>query len=273
MRIIVTRPEREAKRWATDLCAQGFKALALPLIQIGPVHDQGNLIATGKKLDSYVGVMFVSANAVDHFFACHPALASGLGASGAGSDRGRAWATGPGTVRALLRAGIARGRIDAPPSDAVQFDSEALWQVVGAQVHADDRVLIVRGAAAYEGAELASGSGRDWFAQKVEASGASVEYAVSYQRLVPQLDAAERELALQAANDRSIWLFSSVQAVRNLQAVFPKQPWGQARALATHARIAAEAKSAGFGVVLESRPTLSDVLATLKSADELRRQG
>ena len=273
MPIIVTRPEREAKRWVADLCAQGFNALALPLIQIGPVHDQGNLIATGLKLDSYVGVMFVSANAVEHFFACNPALASSLGASGAANDRGRAWATGPGTVRALQRAGVARGRIDAPPSDAVQFDSEALWQIVGVQVHSGDCVLIVRGADANEGAELASGNGREWFARKVVATGASVEYAVSYQRLVPQLNASERELARRAANDRSIWLFSSVQAVRNLHAIFPKQSWHQASALATHARIAVEAKSAGFGVVLESRPTLSDVLTALKSIDELRRQG
>ena len=66
MPIIVTRPEREAKRWVADLCAQGFNALALPLIQIGPVHDQGNLIATGLKLDSYVGVMFVSALSLIH---------------------------------------------------------------------------------------------------------------------------------------------------------------------------------------------------------------
>ena len=39
------------------------------------------------------------------------------------------------------------------------------------------------------------------------------------------------------------------------------------------ARIAAAARSAGFGVVLESRPTLTDVLAALKSSDELRCQG
>ncbi len=269
MRVIVTRPEREAQRWVRDLCGHGLEALALPLIQIGPVRDQANLIAAAQNSDGYVGIMFVSANAVDYFFACNPSLAIKLGASGTGNSGTRAWATGPGTVRALRRTGVALGRIDAPPSDAAQFDSEALWQIVGSKVRSGERVLIVRGVDAFDGSEPSGGSGREWFAQKLASTGAHVDYVVSYQRLVPQLGAVERELAHQAAIDQSIWLFSSAQAVRNLQTALPEQPWGQARALATHARIAAMARNAGFGVVWESRPTLQDVLAALKSTDEL----
>ncbi len=271
MRVIVTRPEREAQRWVIELSARGFQALALPLIQIGPLHDQTELTKARQQLAQYVGVMFVSANAVDYFFASGASLADGLTASRHG--RTRAWATGPGTAKALLRAGVAPERLDVPPSDAAQFDSEALWQVVGPQLRATERVLIVRGVDALDGAELAGGSGRDWFAGKVAAAGAQVELVAAYQRQAPDFSADERALARQAASDGSVWLFSSAQAVRNLQTALPGQNWVHGCALATHARIAAAARSAGFGVVLESRPTLPDVLAALKSNDEHRRQG
>ena len=271
MRVIVTRPEREARRWVIDLAAQGFQALALPLIRIGPVHNQTQLTTARQQLASYAGVMFVSANAVDYFFASDASLATDLGATG--HARTRAWATGPGTAKALLRVGVAPERLDVPPSDAAQFDSEALWQVVASQVRAADRVLIVRGADALDGVELTAGGGRDWFAAQVAATGAQVEFVAAYQRCAPEFSADERALACRAAGDGSVWLFSSAQALRNLQAALPEQSWVQGRALATHARIAAAARSAGFGVVLESRPTLPDVLAALKSGDELRRQG
>ena len=42
MRIIVTRPEREALAWAEQLQARGFDAVALPLIAIGPAP--GNVL-------------------------------------------------------------------------------------------------------------------------------------------------------------------------------------------------------------------------------------
>ena len=44
--------------------------------------------------------------------------------------------TGPGSVAALLRAGVPLAAIDAPSEAAAQFDSEALWQVVQPQVRA-----------------------------------------------------------------------------------------------------------------------------------------
>jgi uroporphyrinogen-III synthase len=271
MCLIVTRPEPEARRWVIDLAARGFQALALPLIQIGPVHDQTELTKARQQLAEFAGVMFVSANAVEHFFSFDASLAAGLGTHGNG--RTRAWATGPGTAKALLRVGVAPERLDVPPSDASQFDSEALWQVVGPQLRLADRVLIVRGADASEGPNLLAGSGRDWFARKVAAAGAHVELVAAYQRHAPEFSADERVLARQAACDGSVWLFSSAQAVRNLQAAFPGQSWVQGRALATHARIADAARSAGFGFVCESRPTLPDVLAALESNDELRCQG
>lgn len=267
MRVIVTRPEREAKRWVQDLSALGFDALALPLIKVAPVVDTAALKQAWQHLADYVGVMFVSANAADYFFAAKPSSAPEFGASP--TAKTRAWATGPGTARALLRLGLAPAQIDAPAPDAGQFDSEALWQLVGTQLRAGQRVLIVRGADTADSADSGQGSGREWFAQRVAAAGASAELVVAYQRSAPEFSSQEHELVRQAAGDGSVWLFSSGQALVNLKAALPGQSWVQARAVATHPRIAAVAKRAGFGVVCESRPTLPEVATALKSCNEL----
>jgi uroporphyrinogen-III synthase len=107
--------------------------------------------------------------------------------------------------------------------------------------------------------------GRDWFAKRVGEAGAMVDFVVSYQRVRPHLDAAQLRLAREAAADGSVWLFSSSEAVSHLCMSLPGQDWHAARAVATHARIAAAARQAGFGVVRESRPALADILSSIES--------
>ena len=260
-RVLVTRPKRDADRWVLDLSARGFNAIALPLIEVGPVEHPDELVRVWQQLAGYTAVMFVSGNAVEHFFALKPALA--LAFIGESTIKTRAWATGPGTSNALLRAGVAPEWLDAPPPDADQFDSEGLWRVVQSQVRPGDRVLIVRGADSASGGSAGQGLGREWFANRLAGAGAVAEFAVSYQRRAPIFSDQEQALARRAATDGSVWLFSSSEAVANLTARLPGQTWGSARALATHPRIAAAVKEAGFGVVGESRPTLTDVAASL----------
>lgn len=250
MRVIVTRPAREAARWVADLGGRGLDALALPLIEIAGAPDPAALQAARARLDFFRAAMFVSANAVEQF------LAPGL----AGSLPAQAWATGPGTRAALLRAGLAAENIVCPPTDAAQFDSEALWSLVGPTVRPGDAVLIVRGADAQ-----GRSAGRDWFSQQLLSAGATVEFVVAYQRRMPVLGAAQRLLAQQAAGDGSVWLFSSSEAVANLCAALPGQSWRAARGVATHARIAEAAREAGFGVVCVSRPAVDDVVASIES--------
>lgn len=266
MRVIVTRPRREAERWALELSALALEAVALPLIEIGPVADPAGVIQAWQHLPDYVGVMFVSGNAVEQFFKLK--VPGVLAFNAQGVTKPRAWATGPGTARALLQAGVAAALIDAPPPAAGQFDSEALWQVVSAQVGPADRVLIVRGAQQLgrSGQEQINnrGSGRDWLAHQLDQAGAQVDFVVAYQRALPALSPADFELARRAASDGSVWLFSSSEALTNLSTALPGQSWAAAMALATHPRIAMAAKNAGFGVVLQSPPTLSDVVAALR---------
>lgn len=261
MRVIVTRPLLDAQKWVDELAAAGLDALALPLIDIRPAEDRQPLQQAWARLAHYAGVMFVSGHAVEGFFAARPGNARGFAAHGGAP---RAWAPGPGTRAALLRAGIDAACIDAPPTDAGQFDSEALWRVMGDQVHAGSRVLIARGGDAQAGAP-AQGVGRDWFARRVQQAGGSVDFVVAYQRCVPHWSEDQRQCARVAASDGSIWLFTSSEALRNLRACLPQQAWQRARAIATHARIAAAARELGFGVVCESRPASADIKASIES--------
>jgi uroporphyrinogen-III synthase len=273
-RVIVTRPAAEADHWVQTLRANGWQAKALPLIDItepGDPQAQAALTQHRHQWWQADALMFVSAAAVRHFFArdvALPPIQHPLTT--------RFWAPGPGTARALAHAlaglGVSADRIDAPPADAAQFDSEHLWPVVAAQLHPNARVLIVRGQspelddlrdAPREGA--LPGTGRDWLIQRCEAAGAQVDACVAYERRAPLLSVAERALIQDASGAGQLWLFSSSEALANLQALAPEHDWSAAAALATHPRIAAAARATGFGQVIESRPALPDVVSALKS--------
>lgn len=265
-RVIVTRPAREAAAWVQSLSHAGLPAVALPLIDILPVTDPGPVRRAWQQLPDFDAVMFVSANAVAGFFESKPADVEWKHAPATLEKitTSRAWATGPGTVQALQQAGVPPEWIAAPPPQAAQFDSEALWQQVGASVQAGQRVLIVRGCDG-QAARGAQGLGRDWLASRLQAAGAVVDFVVAYRRGLPRLNPQQLQLAVDAASDGSVWLFSSSEAVANLRQCLPAQAWSAARAVATHARIAAAVKVAGFGVVCESRPAVADIVGSIES--------
>ncbi|MES2787278.1 MAG: uroporphyrinogen-III synthase [Pseudomonadota bacterium] len=258
VRVIVTRPAHEAPRWVAQLRQRGFDAVALPLITILPAPDPAQLQAARLSLDACRAVMFVSGNAVRQFF-------------GHGADRLKwpaglvAWATGPGTRQALIDEGVAPGLISAPAADSAQFDSETLWMQVSPQVRQGDVVMIVRGADA-------AGTGRDWLSSHLAAAGAQVRTVVAYARAAPErIDGLDVNTVLDATGDATedatrVWLFSSSQAIANLQTLLPDRDWSSARAIATHPRIAKAARDAGFGVVCESRPDIDALSAALESS-------
>ena len=253
MRVVLTRPRQEAGRWAQALGARGHEVLQLPLIEIGPAPDVAALRRAAGELARCAAAMFVSGSAVRAFFR------DGMPPSPWPAQT-RAWCTGPGTARALQEAGVPAASIDVPAADAAQFESEALWELVADRVRPGARVLLVRGAGA-DGRP----AGRDWLASRLQAAGAQVEIVAAYTRHAPAWSAQQRDAALQAARDGSIWLLSSSEAVANLRALLPHVPLSQARAIATHERIAQAAREAGFGVVCLSRPSEDAVTATLES--------
>ena len=268
-RLIVTRPAAEADVWVQALNAQGWPAQALPLIDIGEPSDAHTREALRAWRAAWVKVdamLFVSGAAVGHFFA------AGAVARPSTPFNTRFWAPGPGTARQLEQAigalGIGPERIDSPPAEAAQFDSEHLWPVVAPQVVKGSRILIVRGSSSTdappsEGA--VPGHGRDWLIRQCEARGAIVEGCVAYERRPPVLNDAARALVLQGTGQGSVWLFSSSEALAGLCAAQPSARWTESTALVTHPRIAQAAREVGFGRVIESRPNLPDVLRVLES--------
>jgi uroporphyrinogen-III synthase len=272
-RLIVTRPAAEADAWVQALSARGWPALSWPLIDIGPPRDSAVLAALREARSTWTGfdaLMFVSAAAVHHFFFEGVAPAPGDAAV-----RTRFWCPGPGTARALsealMREGLDASRIDTPPSDARQFDSEHLWPVVEHQVFMGFRLLVVRGHSTDSDTgkqAAASGSGREWLMERCREKGAQVSALAAYGRLAPEWGPGQKALAMQATGPDHLWLFSSSEAVSHLLSLLPGTDWTLARALCTHERIARTARDAGFGRVLTSRPDLDDVLRTLESAQE-----
>ena len=262
MRVIVTRPLADARQWVHDFQAAGLDAIALPLMEVtGPPVTQA-VDDAWQGLAVFDAVMFVSGNAVTHFFKQKSPQSAVFSAQAA--TKIRAYAPGPGTADALLRAGVARERIDLPAPEAAQFDSEALWAVVQPQVVPGFRLLVVRGVTAQAQGQP-SGVGRDWFAQQVQAAGGTVDFVVAYQRSVPEWTQAERALAQSALADGSVWLLTSSEAVAHLSVLCAGHSLQQTKAIATHPRIARSARSAGFGVVGESAPSLQALLSSIES--------
>jgi len=261
-RAIVTRPAKEAQAWVADLRAQGVHAVSWPLICIGPVAHSTALADAWRQIQVYDAVMFVSGNAAKHFFAHRP-----TGLANPFSTSLRAWVTGPGSRNVLQVCGVPQDCIDAPALNGAQFDSEGLWSVVRSQVMPAKRVLIVRGSAAGEShaTPSAHGTGRDWLAQHIHAAGGKVDFVVAYERRAPVWNEADLEWVAQAAVDGSVWILSSAEGLGYLLEAAPQQRWTHARALATHPRIAAAARNAGFGRVHEARPLLAEIVASIES--------
>lgn len=260
MPVIVTRPARDAARWVQALQSSGLQAEALPLITITLLPDAPALRQSWAQMDAYTALMFVSGNAVDGFFASNQAVALVQRAQAAtdliASGAPRFLAPGPGTVAALRLAGIPAALIDAPADDAGQFDSEALWALLAHRPWQGQRVLVLRGQSANSGV-----NGRDWLARQLEAAGAQVDFAAVYERRAPPFSAQQLQRIEAAAGDGSVWLFSSSEAVGNL----PPHDWSRSRAVATHPRIAEAARKAGWGVVVQSRPAVGDIVASIES--------
>ena len=281
MQVILTRPAAQSQAWADALVADGHRVVHLPLLEIRGIHGaqptlgalKDGLLQAQAMLHSYPALMFVSSNAVEHFFkenngnvtvnTSYIAIKNIVN-----SCNIRCWATGPGTVASLLAVGVRADLIDAPDAHALQFDTEHLWRVVASQIQQGSRLLIVRGAALQsDGSAVATG--RDWLAHTAQSAGAQVEQVASYLRCPPLWTAQQRALAADAAGPEALWLFSSSEALAFLPQCMPTGfsavQWAKARCVATHPRIADSARALGFGVVCTSRPDVGAVLASIKS--------
>ncbi|MCO5976408.1 uroporphyrinogen-III synthase [Ideonella oryzae] len=246
-RVLVTRPQPQADAWVQQLRSAGLPAMALPLIEIGPAPDPEAVRAMAAGLQPGMLVMFVSPNAVSQFAACLPP-------DWAWPDGVQAACTGPGTMAALHALGAPPAAVVAPAPGAV-LESESLWARLRGEDWRGRRVWIVRG----EG-------GRDWLASTLREAGADVAFLQAYQRRAPAWTPAQQALAAAALTDPAgtCWLLSSSEAIDHLATLLPQARWELAWALASHERIAARARQAGFGRVEDVAAGAEGVVQALK---------
>lgn len=254
IRVIVTRPLAQALPWVEALRAAGFDAHALPLIDIEPVADPAPVHEAWRRVAGTALVMFVSANAVQHFFAQQPDDVAWPPSALAGS-------TGPGTTAALQQAGMPAACI-VEPLPGASFDSESLWARLKARQWRGQRVIVVRGE-----------DGRDWLADQLREAGAEVEHVAAYRRVAPSLEPAGQALlsAAAAEPESHCWFFTSSEAVGHLRELAPGVDWSTSRALASHLRIAQTARLAGFRDVrlVDPRPqSVVDAIAHIQAQSQ-----
>ena len=298
-RLLVTRPAAQADAALRELRGLGVDAHALPLIGIAPLADRTPLAALWAGIEAWQVLVFVSQNAVTHFFAARPAsVAWPAGALAA--------APGRGTAAALRESGVPAALVVAPASHGRQ-DSEALWAALAPR-REDWRaapVLILRGAdasaapsnapaatagtnaaehgpdAGRDGADARrngadagrtgadAGVGREWLATAMRAAGAEVRLQAVYRRGAATLSPAEGLLLDEAlaVPARHVWLLASAEAVDHLQTLVTQggRPWPAqpGAAIATHPRIAERACAAGFAPVLVSAGDAASVAAAV----------
>lgn len=265
--LIVTRVPTQSGALAQACGQAGVRLIDFPLQHIGPPPDLARFHAALAALPQTDLAVPVSPTAVAAVFAALP---------GPWPARCAIGVVGDGSLRAARRALTAQPedipwpRLVAPETREElggEGDSEALWNAlqlafapgpVATFPWAGRHVKIFRG-----------GAGRDLIARKLEEAGAKVKIVEAYSRLAPEYNAHTVALLRAALDSDGWWLFSSSEAVRNLQGLLVQAAIAptrlhQQRALAIHPRIAQTLREAGFGQVELTSSSTDAVLSTLR---------
>jgi uroporphyrinogen-III synthase len=249
---LVTRPGPAGRSLAEALQARGAESLWLPAFELGPAPDPAAVTATLRRLAEFDLAVFVSPAAV-------------RGAAAALPPR---W---PATTRAAVvghaTAGALRAHYASAPPPVIEPSgraeaggSEALWETLAAQGMAGQAapraVLILRAA-----------HGREWLGERLREAGARVETLAVYTRTpcAAPIEARER-LAQWRASQAIATVLTSSEAVGVLAQQLAPDPALRAavfsgRALASHDRVAAAARAAGFAQVSVAAPEVETILA------------
>jgi len=242
-RIVVTRPEAQARSLCEAIVARGGTAECIPVMTIEAAPADATLEHLIDGLDRCTIAFFVSANAV-HF---------GLAAVRARREWPSTLAVatvGPGSERALRAAGF--DKVIAPQAG---FDSEAvlaLPEFSAAQV-AGRQIVIFRG-----------NGGRDLLGDTLTERGATVHFAACYRRQIPDVG-ADRLIALADGIDAIV--LTSSEGVDNLVTMLGAAAAGlQALPIVCpHPRIGERARDAGFRTVIETGAGDAGLLAGMEN--------
>lgn len=244
--LVVMRPREQAESLCARIEAAGGRALRFSVIAVGPALDPTPLQAIVGRLDEFDLAFFVSPNAVDH------AMRAIL-PQRAWPARLRVATVGKGSQRVMQGWGFAE--VIAPEDG---FDSEAVIALpeFAADAVRGRKVLIFRGD-----------GGRELLADTLRERGASVEYVTCYRRYCPEADPALL-LGPVARGELDGLLLTSSEGVRNLECMLGAEGLVALRAVtvfATHPRIVAQARAAGFERVVETPAGDDGLMQALES--------
>lgn len=161
--VLVTRPQGQGEQLCARIRALNGNALHIPAVEVHHLPMDFELRRIVQELAAYDGVLFVSANAVEHAM---PWLTAERAALPPNSLIG---AVGKQTAQALDKQGI---RVTVFP--AKRHDSEGLLAVSALQNVRGKNILIVRGR-----------GGRTLLGDELRNRGARVDYAEVYERRCP----------------------------------------------------------------------------------------
>ena len=134
LKVLITRPEHQAKKLASDIQAHGGIPVFFPTLEIVPADNMTHLSETFKKIDHYNLVIFISPNAVlqSANYICHfwPSWPKNT----------KIIAIGPGTEDALKTLSLS---VDYRPEK--NFNSEGLLALPPLQTPKQKKILICQG--------------------------------------------------------------------------------------------------------------------------------
>lgn len=234
--LLITRPVMPASRTATRVAALGATPFIFPTIIIEPPANATPLRDALKNIANYYAAIFVSPSAAEMTLAPLGSAALKLPTSL------HVFAPGPGTAEELNLRCVAD--VLTPETS---LDSEGLLALSALQTGAikGKRIVIFRG-----------NDGRELLREELRKRGALVEAITAYHRRAPRTPPTGLIEMLSAKKVNAISVMSS-DAVTNLVSIIP--PKDRENLLlslplyASHERIAATARTAGFRNVIETQ--------------------
>lgn len=205
-RVVVTRPREQAGELVEALEQLGATVIEAPTIRIVPPEDYAPLDEAAATVGQYDWVVFTSTNGVDYFFQRLQA-----GPTDARSMAGvRLCAIGPGTADRLARHGL---KVDLVPAE---YCAETVVKALRATGDlAGKKFLLPR-------ADIA----REWLADELRKSGASVTEVTAYRTLPVDTERAGEPDIYRMLLDKQVDVltFTSASTVRNFVKLYGVEP-------------------------------------------------
>lgn len=263
LRVIVTRPVKQAELWCEHLQQFGARCTSVPVLALEPVRRAEQVQAIKNivlDFDLYQKAIFVSRNAAD--FAMQwledywPQLPEGI----------EYFAVGETTAKSLQNYGLRVSALTAASSGAM--NSESLLQAPELQRVQGKKIVIFRGC-----------GGRGQMAEVLRARGATVNYCELYERMIPpQAEQLLRAAFAQPAAEQQVIALHSGESLSHFMQVVARAKVNDTNfsqhqnimhlpALVPGERVAQLARDAGFTqIIVAENATDQAMFAALADA-------